>query len=385
MEWLDCAGLALYFLRSLERSSVHDAVPKHVLSELKYRKDKNVLRMEAIRRTFDSINREFSRASINYSVLKGFSLMPEYCPDESLRTQADLDYLVSLDSLEATSRILNERHYILKKRDGHQSIFWIPSKEPISSAEQYDLDTPCVIELHTALWNDSLCRVAIRVPDVIIGPATIREWKGCTFPALADPQIFFHQILHVFQHIITGRVRLCHFLEIAHFLDQSASWISFWKAIERLLDCEAQLRSAVGLIAAMAQTVFPGRRAVVIEKWSKELSPVVQSWIEHYSRSWLIEGAGEAIRFLSSAKLVLLLQRQYTCRAKLPPDRMCALVPFSGLRQLFKPTTLEARRSKRRWQELSWVLSRILYHIGSNCRYLYELPRWYRVSGMLRN
>jgi hypothetical protein len=384
MKWLDCSGLALYFLQKLEKNKMHGAVPAHVLQELKCRQCKNRQRMTVIRSRFNSINREFSRAGIEYVVEKGFSLLPEYCPDESLRIQSDLDYLVPLDSQGAATRILIEQGYSFKKRHGQESVFWIPAKEPLSSAEQYDVNMPCVIELHVTIWDENRFLVPLQVPQITSAQAKTRQWRDCNFPALPEPQIFLHQILHLFQHVITGKVRLCHFFEMAYFLNQSVGMTSFWTEIERLCS-DVVFREILGLVSAMALTVFPGGRAAIITRCTNELNPVARLWIENYSRSWLIEGAGEAIRFFSSAKLVLFLQELYILDVKRASLRLRSMIPLSGLRRLTEPMTVSATHSKRRWRNYALMLSRVFYHIGSNFRYLYEVQHWCRITAMLRN
>jgi hypothetical protein len=242
---------------------------------------------------------------------------------------------------------------------------------------QYDPRTPFVIELHRSMWDESRFPLALRLPPVIFGAAILREIGGCVFPSLSDAQIFLHQILHAFQHVLTGRVRLCQFLEIAHFMHFSAHSASFWNEVDTLL-ANAELRHIAGLICAMTQLVFPGRRPEAMYRWRDELRPSIRFWIENYSRQWLLEGAGESIRLFSSAKLVLFLQEQYIPNCGRNALRARTVVPVAGLRRLVKKIKEHTKPSQGFPSQARWVLDRFLYHLGSNLRYLYEVFRWSR-------
>ncbi len=65
-------------------------------------------------RRFDFLNLAFNNAGVRYAVLKGLSLVPEFCPYAPLRHQGDFDYLVDPNSLEAAQRILAEAGYVPK-------------------------------------------------------------------------------------------------------------------------------------------------------------------------------------------------------------------------------------------------------------------------------
>jgi len=58
-----------------------------------------------------AIHREFQRAALSYAILKGFSLWPASVPRPELRSQLDIDFLVTQDSAREARRILEGRGY----------------------------------------------------------------------------------------------------------------------------------------------------------------------------------------------------------------------------------------------------------------------------------
>ncbi len=85
-----------------------DAIPDSVASRLQQNLEANRLRVEDMSQQFGTINKKFNDAGIWYAAVKGFSLVPEYCPYAPLRHQGDFDYLVEDKSLPAARRLLLE-------------------------------------------------------------------------------------------------------------------------------------------------------------------------------------------------------------------------------------------------------------------------------------
>src|SRR5579864_599137 len=114
LSWLDDTGLALYFLRKLEDTGASNALPESATSYLKFNFAANQMRVRDMLARFDILNRQFSEAGVRYSVLKGFSNVPQFCPDPCLRHQCDLDYLIDKQSLCAAQKILLDAGYMPK-------------------------------------------------------------------------------------------------------------------------------------------------------------------------------------------------------------------------------------------------------------------------------
>ena len=100
LKWLDHSGLALLFWHQLKEVGAQDAVPPEFGALLEQNLKDHRVRVARMAEEFDSINRLLESAGVKYAALKGFALIPEYCPDASLRTTYDYDYLLPPESME---------------------------------------------------------------------------------------------------------------------------------------------------------------------------------------------------------------------------------------------------------------------------------------------
>ena len=128
--WLHDAGLALYFLKKLKHTASTDIVPAPVLLRLEQNLMANRARVAFMSRQFNSLNQRFDALGVKYAAVKGFALVPQFCPDASLRHQSDCDYLVDDQSLTAATCVLEEAGYSLHKRSPRESVFLMPSAHP---------------------------------------------------------------------------------------------------------------------------------------------------------------------------------------------------------------------------------------------------------------
>src|SRR5262249_24229473 len=105
-QWLDNSGLTLYFLQKLNDAGATDTLPKKVLSQLERDFASNRRRVAMLSRCFAAVNCSFDDAGIRYAVVKGFSLVPDFCASADLRYQGDFDYLIQVDSLPTVRQII---------------------------------------------------------------------------------------------------------------------------------------------------------------------------------------------------------------------------------------------------------------------------------------
>jgi Uncharacterised nucleotidyltransferase len=379
LTWLDHSGLALYFLQRLTARKATARIPPNVLFELEQRKQENQLRVASMRGTFAAINRGFEDAAVRYAVLKGFSLVPEYCSDASLRSQSDFDYLIEPGSAALAQRVLSEQGYVLKKQTGNEFIFWIPSAEATRPRQQYSPRAPWVVELQLTVWDSSLFRVPIAFPDHRFDRMGIHEWDGLRFPCLTPEEMFLGQLMHAFRHVLWGWVRLSWLFEISFFLHHRIEDTALWAQLDQLVGDQPLLKECMAVIALMAADIFDAPIPPALREWSNSIRPSVNVWLRNYSRDWLFQKfPRQQFSLFSPAKLVLFLQEQYLPnRQTRTGEQRRVLFPWARLRRLAQPpsvpgtTAIGAIKEKCRWLALH-----LIYHFGANLRYLRELPRW---------
>src|SRR5438046_2472712 len=84
----------------------HEALPAPIRDHLRRNRASNRRRIAEMKTEFGSLNCRFKAAGVDYVVLKGFTLIPDFCPDASLRSQYDYDYLVRPESVGLAQRTL---------------------------------------------------------------------------------------------------------------------------------------------------------------------------------------------------------------------------------------------------------------------------------------
>lgn len=379
LTWLDHSGLALYFLDRVEAEGVTPFVPGELLAQLQLRKSSNERRIERLKQMFAAINDGFQKAGVRYAAVKGFSLIPQYCANPYCRSISDLDYLVERDSIEAAQRVLVELGYVLKKSEGEEFSFWIPAAEPVGTTQQYSPDGPWMVELHLSMWDQGLFRVPLKLPESCLAETNVHEWEGLRFTCLPDHFVFVGQILHAFKHVLDGWVRLSWLFEIGHFL-QNHRDRGFWNQVDVMVSEEPSLGDFIAFISHLASDLFGFSPSSAIRAYASRLPIPVRIWLRDYAHEWLFQKLPRyELSTLSPSKLVLFLRERYATAPGATENRKRSLFPWRRVGHL-----LEAGGTRVTWRSFSykvrWLSVHVIYHIGANLRYLWELPKWrYRI------
>jgi hypothetical protein len=380
LSWLDDAGMAFYFLRKIKDTDSKDKIPAWVMSRLERSFAANQQRVSDMSRRFDSLNRKFNEAGIRYVVLKGLSIIPQFCPDAHLRHQGDFDYLVDAESLPKAQRIVIEAGYRPKPSvSSQESIFLMAGTVSASrSPEQYSVRAPHAVELHLDIW-DSEQHGLPEMPSLFsMNKTRIDQWNGLAFPALTDEDAFLLQVLHACHHLFTYWIRMSSLFEIGFFLNRRASDEPLWSRVEERVANNVMLREFVVVITELVAKLFAPPVPPLVEAWGQEIRPGTRVWIENYARqcAFCVIPSYE-LCLLPKAKLVLFLQQQYetACVQKNPARNR--LVKFSRLSRI--ASTIKDKPSvlfNVGWWKRQLLIRRSLFHAMAGLRYVCEIPRW---------
>lgn len=380
LQWLDDAGLAFYFLEKLRAVRATDAVPKEVLTRLQQNFEANRLRIEDMACRFDVINQQFNDAGIRYAVVKGFSLIPEFCPYAPLRHQGDFDYLVDDQSLAKGCRLLAGLGYISKTSPSCiEKVFVTPGDRPSRRSEQYSLHAPHAVELHTDMWESDLNHLP-QIPTLCFLDRSIyKDWNGLSFPALRDEDAFLLQVLHACHHLFTLWIRMSSLLEIGYFVNRRAEDIELWNRIEQRIGDSSALREFVVIVTELVSRLFALPIPTYIQACGAKIRPASRLWIDHYARRCAFsELPAHQFNLFPTAKFILFLQQQF--RNEEPVGKNVVgkrLLPFSRLSgiasSLKKDPTLALKPG---WWRHHRLVRRGLFHFLAGVRYLLEVPRW---------
>jgi hypothetical protein len=376
LDWMDASGLALYFWHKVKAAKMVEALPLNVQARLARSYEKNCLRVESIRKESETLNSLFDDAGVQFAVLKGLALVPEYCPDPKFRTQYDHDYLIRFQALARAEASLQRAGYSPKvSRDGYHIAYFRPAPEFTSSKKLVGLYSARLqrpVELHTRLWDQEEERIDIPFPDDFMSRCRKHSGLGLEYLTLCDVDSLVFQVLHAFRHILRNWCRLSVFLEISHFLQQRVSDSDFWA---RYRDRAANLcwvPEASTSVFSLAQKLFGGSFPSKLKTHiDPKFSATIDKWVDLY-------GLPGAIANFQNNKNSLFLHREFvTNHLKWAEIRRRRLFPFRLPHQL--PNVLfhnGASGSKRRLTQYLHGLRRLKFHVFSAIAYACEYPRW---------
>jgi hypothetical protein len=380
--WLDDAGLAFYFLRKIKATDATNSIPPWVMSRLEENFTANRNRVGDMARRFDSLNRRFDDAGVRYVVLKGHSLVPEFCPDVDLRYQADFDYLVDDESLQMAQRVVVEAGYSPKpwpSASSQEYIFLLPGTGNQSrTPEQYSARAAHAVELHLGIWDSDQFGLPSMPNLFSVNRTRIHQWNGLSFPVLTDEEAFLLQVLHACHHLFTYWIRMSCLLEIGFFLNQRASDTSLWNMVAQRVGDNLMLREFVVLITELAGKLFAAPIPLPIRIWGQEIRPATRVWIDNYARSCAFGVVPSyELCLLPRAKLVLFLQQQYEGGPAHKHSVRNRLIKFSRFSRM--ASSIKDKPSQilnRSWWKRHLPLRRSLFHALAGLRYFCEIPRW---------
>ena len=379
LAWMDDTGLALYFLDAIEQNSAW--VPHPVMQSLRNKKRANEHRTTCMERQFNSINRRFEDAGIQYAAVKGLTLTPDFCSDPSLRYQADFDYLTNPQDIHSASRILQGMGYVLRIESDRERVFVYPSQQkPERGDAQYLPSAPHSVELHLKIGDFS--HLVWNEPSFLAN-SCIRDLHGSVTHVLPGQDSFVLQAVHVFHHLLDGWVKLSWLYEIAYFLDKRSSDDDVWQLISQNLAVDPMFREAIAVVVNLVAELFQVRVPSEVKDWIAQIRPAVSIWIEKYARDWAF-GPNRIDEFdlFPASKLVLLLHQQYVPDSKdwraILATRLLAL---KGLKRLSHSRgTVPRPEGKSRSRSTAREFRRIAFHLGSGIRYIWEIPKWWLLT-----
>jgi hypothetical protein len=373
--WLDQSGLALHFLDRLQHEKALDLVSADLRQALEQRAQQNRVRMHAMLNEFNNLNKSFTNHGVRYSALKGFTLVPEYCPDPSLRHQTDFDFLIAPESAKDASQALVSCGYELQESDDKgEMTFGTPLLHiPSRHDNIYDVPRHRQVDLHTALWHEAHC-VSIGAPVDCLNRLRRKSLLGVAFPVLAEDDMFLLHVFHVFQHLLASWIRLSWLFELDHFLGTHEQDAALWHSVRDRASGDAKLRRALGLILRLTNQIFPRRLPPILEEcFLAPLPRNPETWVQQFGAIW-------AISDLPGNKLTLFVHRDFVndpnlwrkyLRGRIFPLHLRSSIGLGAhLSQMV--------RVKARVGRYIYALGRVVFHVREMASLALEAIRWRR-------
>jgi hypothetical protein len=367
--WLDATGLALYLLNRLRSIEVAGAIPDSILAQLELRHADNEQRTTALFKEFARINAAFQDAGLQYVNLKGFTLVPDYCPDLSLRCQMDFDCLLHERHAQQCQDLLRALGYSLMASNAHVMEFKSHAGSIPHVRDLYKARPQHAVEVH--LCDDA--RVEFQAS--LLRRSRILSVNGIDFPALAAEDMFLGQASHIFRHIRSEWTRISWLLEFRHFIVARREDAGYWNDVRTSVERAPGGALAVGAALSMAEKAFGQFAPAELREWTEEsLPPTVALWIERYGDDMLLAG-------FPGSKLYLILESELDGGPEMSSTIRRRLLPMRGPARV---TAVASGGISRRFEayrfQSRYFFFRLRFHLAQTPRYLFEAWRWKRHS-----
>jgi putative nucleotidyltransferase-like protein len=365
--WLDASGLALYLLQRLRALEATKAIPEAIVSQLEQRHANNQHRTAALFNECARMNSAFRNADLRYANLKGFTLVPEYCPDLSLRYQTDCDFLVDARDAAQCGEVLVGLGYAAVARN-EQVIEFKTDAGYVPAIRQLYKDRPQrSVEVHLSQVDSLEFH-----PSLLERAATVVH-EGHSYPCLSKEDMFLSQASHLFRHLRSEWTRASWLLEFRTFVARHADDHALWEAVRQRARHDANAALAVGVALRMSECVFGDAPPEALKSWCYAQLPAdVALWIERYGKQVLLTD-------FPGSKLYLVLERAIDggitssqLRQRLFPRR--APQPFMAKTSrnfIAQVRAIQARSS--------YFFFRLRFHITAGVHYCIESWRWKRL------
>ena len=365
LRWLDFSGLALYFLDRVVDLEICHWLPASVSERLRCNLADNAERTRCMFAESAAIQQEFQRAALSYAALKGLSLWPCAVPKPELRSQFDLDFLVTERSAPQARRILERRGYRLYAISGRSWEFKLNEKPGLSLKDLYKPMSSYTVELH--LEPDAAGRSSV------LDHVEFRELNGIRMPVLAPVDLFLGQALHIYKHLCGEFSRASHLLELRRHVLARFDEDTFWSSLQAAAKGNERVVLGLGVVTLLITCTMGEFAPGALTHWTLSRLPApVRLWVEIY-------GSRSVLGSFPGTKLYLLLQREMQ-PAGIPVRRptVRALLPSRLPPPVIKAFPNEAMsvRIARYRMQLQFVLLRLRFHFVEGLRYAWESYRW---------
>jgi hypothetical protein len=363
--WLDTSGLALYFLDRLRELGLLEMLPLHVLARLQQNLTENSERIDQMIVESIAIQHRFQNAGLSYAVLKGFSLWPISVPKLELRSQLDLDFLVTEQGAVEARRILEDFGYRLNIMSGRTWEFKA-NEGRISGMK--------------GLYRAGMCRAAeLHLEPVGAGHTSLLSrtqklcFHGVCMPILSPVDLFLGQGLHLYKHLCGEFSRAAHLMEFRRHVIARHGDDVFWSTLQEQVAGDSGIAMRLGIATLLISRVMGKFAPVALTRWTvDQLPPAASLWVDMY-------GHRMALASFPGSKLYLLLQKELEA-AGLPAKRpmqqalLPRRLPPAITHRVAGETLLDSMKRYRR--ELYFIFFRLHFHTWGGVRFLREQILW---------
>lgn len=290
LHWLDQSGLALTFVHRLRRCGATSLIPDDLRVELEQRLAKNADRLGDMLEEFQRLTASFHEHGVFAATLKGFTLVPDFCEDLSLRHQTDFDFLVDPKSVAAAAEAFQSCGYSTAcLSESGESCFTTPLRHvPSEEDDIYSPQRHRQADLHTSIWENTPW-LKVNVPQDCLQHTEPAVLHSAHFYSLSLEDKFLMQVLHLFRHSFRSWIRLSWLLEIATCMHIHRHDDPLWCRVIQRASEDRLTKCIFAFVLGLAHRLFDCRVPSTLLSWSlRASSPSMRAWLDHFSLDWAI-------------------------------------------------------------------------------------------------
>jgi hypothetical protein len=288
--WLDRSGLALIFLKRLQEFHATSRISPAWRLSLGERLASNIGRTRDILDEFQRINLAFHQSRVTAAALKGFTLVPDFCDDISLRQQADLDFLVAPGSVKTAGHALQTLGYSANVlNESGETCFTTPLRHvPSPDDSLYALQRHRQVDLHVSLWEDSPW-ISLSPPTDSLERAKSHNLLGIEHRSLTLEDRFLFHVLHVFKHALRSWVRVSWLFEIARCMEIHRADAELWERVICRAGDVSLMKSAFAYVLGLCQRMFQTPIPCPLRLWTAPAASArLRTWLDRFAVDWAL-------------------------------------------------------------------------------------------------
>lgn len=288
LQWLDRSGLALLFLQQLQRHSVMSRLSDSWRHALGQRLTANVVRTRDMLDEAQRLNAAFSSFGVAAAVLKGITLVPDFCDDLALRHQVDFDFLVNPAQVHQAADALRSLGYFAAHvNEAGETCFLTPLTHiPSSKDDLYALQRQRQVDLHTSLWEPCSWLPA-QAPRDCLTLARPQNIAGTNYLGLSLEDKILLQVLHTFRHSFRSWIRLSWLFEIGKCLHNHQHDNQLWKRVITRAGDARLTKSIFAFILGLADRLFGATVPVTLRNWTADAMTLpLYAWLDYFALRW---------------------------------------------------------------------------------------------------
>jgi hypothetical protein len=374
-QWLDQSGLALAFLNCANNRTPGICLPDEWRNVLEARKRRNAVRLQDMLAEFQRLNEAFRSKRVRAITLKGFSLLPDFCEDSSLRHQTDFDFLVNPRDVNSAAEVLWACGYSTPQLSySGESCFTTPLHHaPSRTDDLYAIQHHRQVDLHVSLTESSPW-LPVEFPGRGQDGVLPMNISGVSFNGLSLETRFLVQVMHAFRHSFRSWLRLSWLMEIGHCMDLHNDDDALWVRLLEQTGDGPLMRRIFAFILSLTHRLFESRIPRRIENWATEgMTPILRAWLDHFSLDWAIADWPGSLSnlFLASDFIPEAKLRKKYFKSRLIPKRERLTIETRNINNLERSFIWQIQR----WR---YIAHRTGVHLGDLARLPLEQLRWQR-------